>query len=45
MSKSYSVYQTDGRKRKCIFHTNGESEAQIKEYLGRTYGHGQYILF
>jgi len=45
MSKSYSVYQTDGRKRKCIFHTNGESEAQIKEYLGRVYGHGQYILF
>lgn len=45
MSKSYSVYQTDGRKRKCIFHTNGESEAQIKEYLGRTYGHGQYILY
>jgi len=45
MSKSYSVYQCDGRKRKCIFHTNGESEAQIKEYLGRTYGHGQYILY
>ena len=45
MSKSYSVYQTDGRKRKCIFHTNGESEAQIKDYLSRTYGHGQYILF
>ena len=45
MSKSYSVYQCDGRKRKCIFHTNGESENQIKEYLGRTYGHGQYILY
>jgi len=43
--KSYSVYQCDGRKRKCIFHTNGESENQIKEYLGRTYGHGQYILY
>ena len=45
MSKSYSVYQCDGRKRKCIFHTNGESENQIKEYLGRTYGHGQYMLY
>ena len=45
MSKSYSVYQCDGRKRRCIFHTNGESENQIKEYLGRTYGHGQYMLY
>ena len=45
MSKSYSVYQCDGRKRKCIFHTNGESENQIKEYLGRVYGHGQYMLY
>jgi len=45
MSKSYSVYQCEGRKRKIIFHTNGESEAQIKEYLGRTYGPGQYQLY